>query len=81
MMVIAMIIVSNTSIQSLFYNVNANVSSSHPGYGSQLNKFPHPHGTAFVISSIILKTIAKNVKTAHAIPRLPILFAIVSSLY
>ena len=43
--------------------------------------FKHPHGITLTISKIVLTIIEKNVRTAQAIPRLPILSAITSSFF
>ena len=81
MTVTAMMNVFIISIQSLFFIVNAKESGSQPLFLTQLKIFPQPHGMHPVISRATLTSIAPKVRTAHAIPNLPILSAITSSFY
>ena len=78
---IAIIIVLRTSIQSLFYNENSNVSSRHSESAWHEVMFMHPHGTKFIISRATLKIREKKVKIAQPIPTFPIFSAIVTSFF
>jgi hypothetical protein len=78
---IAIIIVLRTSIQSLFYNDNSNVSSRHSGSAWHEVMFMHPHGTIYIISRATLKMREKKVKMAQPMPTFPIFSAMVTSFF
>jgi len=81
--VIAIMIVSNIWFQNgLVVKLRSKFGVTHLsdiGGVTQAVRFPHPHGIQSIASNKVLISIARNVRTAHPIPTLPILLAIVSS--